>query len=332
MAASQQSLITSSRNLTEGNFCPSEVLLLVQEPHAWVARARLSGFPGASLDLPSARGLASLRVSRSCCDMRHAVFPEAREVDAGKLEFAAGTLSLYLSRLTGSLLGCEKAKLVWTSGCSSPLSALATCTPEGLCRNLSCVQGRREVARRKGVELGAQVPMGLVHAGSCPCSDSNFLALCFQFCLHVFCAIGVSVTQRPHEASRHARPSPSLWCISSQGRSLYGSEVVLCRVEEAQQPLPELWHVSSAPLKLWDPAGQAQVKVKRNVAGRRVELSVTGALRLGFRKRRYLLLCVAAALCACALESFVERFCAGIGPSLHKDCEGLQEMRRCRRS
>ena len=49
------------------------------------------------------------------------------------------------------------------------------------------------------------------------------------------------------------------------------AEVVLCRVEEAQQPLPELWHVSSAPLKLWDPAGQAQVKVKRNVAGRRVD-------------------------------------------------------------
>jgi len=43
------------------------VLLLVQEPHAWVARARLSGFPGASL---------------------------AREVDAGKLEFAAGKTCL----------------------------------------------------------------------------------------------------------------------------------------------------------------------------------------------------------------------------------------------
>ncbi|CAE7882452.1 unnamed protein product [Symbiodinium microadriaticum] len=39
------------------------VLLLVQEPRAWVARARLSGFPGASL---------------------------AREAEAGKLEFAAG--------------------------------------------------------------------------------------------------------------------------------------------------------------------------------------------------------------------------------------------------
>ena len=52
----------ADHQLTEGNFCPSEVLLLVQEPHAWVARARLSGFPGASLDLPSARGLASLEI------------------------------------------------------------------------------------------------------------------------------------------------------------------------------------------------------------------------------------------------------------------------------
>ena len=67
------------------------------------------------------------------------------------------------------------------------------------------------------------------------------------------------------------------------------AEVVLCRVEAAKQPLPLLWHISSAQLKLLDPAGQAQVKVQRNVAGGREDLSVTGALWLGFRKRCYVL-------------------------------------------
>ncbi|CAE7771589.1 unnamed protein product [Symbiodinium necroappetens] len=119
------------------------VLLLVQEPRAWVARARLSGFPGASL---------------------------AREAEAGKLEFAAGK---------------------------------GTCLEHWLQQPVEC------------------------------------------------------------SGNLHSRGLMSLWAWFTQ--------------DLARAAIATCLH------------GQAQVKVQRNVAGGREDLSVTGALWLGFRKRCYVL-------------------------------------------